>query len=137
MSDTPLIPFADDATFLLRNCRLPLHSGIGKVDQHGDPNEPWTQFARKIRELKGLADSVQSTFAARFFLPVSGNCKVFLQWPGERELSRNFGRGLTVTGESPDGPFRLECPEYYVKAVCETNDRPGWAIAAPINQPVF
>jgi hypothetical protein len=132
MDETALFPFADDTDWLLRYCKLPLHSGIGRVDRHGDPDHP---LARMIRKLQQSNEQAEPEFAAGFFLPAAGNCRIFLRWPGEHRLSRNFGEGLTVTGDSLDGPFRLHCPRYYVKAASEIGERPGWAIASPVNQP--
>ena len=55
-------------------------------------------------------EHAEPKFEASFLVPPAGNCLVFLCWPGEGRLSRNFGEGLTVIGNSPEGPFRLFCP---------------------------
>lgn len=139
MDETQLVPFADDSDWLLRYCKLPLHTGIGRVDRHGDPDGPVARMIRRFRQSneQGESEKTQAEFAANFFLPAAGNCRVFLRWPDEGRLNRSIGEGLTVIGNSMDGPFRLTCPRYYVKAASETEERPGWAIATPINQPAI
>ena len=136
MGETYLLPFADAADWLLRYCKLPLHTGFGTVERHGNSDHP---FAQKVRRMQWLAgqiepEPVKPEFEADFFVPAAGNCLVFLRWPGESQLSRDFGQGLTVDGDSPDGRFRLTCPQYYVKAASPRKEEPGWAIAS-INEP--
>ena len=137
MGETALFPFADDAEWLLRHCKLPLHTGVGKVDRHGSPENPIARMARQMRQTMGQTDleHAEPEFEASFLVPPAGNCLVFLRWPGEGRLSRNFGEGLTVIGNSLEGPFRLVCPEYYVKTASPIRERPGWAVARPIHQP--
>ena len=137
MSEIHLIPFAEDADWLLRYCRLPLHTGIGAIAQHGNPDDALDRMLRKMQQLNGQTDRGHSTFSASFLLPVAGSCRIFIGWPGERTLSRNFGEGLTVTGDSADGSFRLVCPRYYIRAVSTNGETPGWAIASPVNQPAM
>ena len=135
MGETALFPFADDTEWLLRYGRLPLHTGIGKVDRHGDSEHPISRMVRQM-EVTGHAgrEHVEPEFEASFFVPPAGNCLIFLCWPGKGRLSRNFGEGLTVTGNSPEGPFRLVCPQYHIKVASPIREQPGWAVASPINE---
>jgi hypothetical protein len=137
MDEPSLFPFGADAAWLLRYCRLPLHKGSGSVAGQDDLDHPTVRMVRKMRQSMGQAEPelAQRQFDAGFFLPVSGDCKVCLRCPSETGLSRNFGEGLTVTGDSSDGPFCLTCPRYYIDTVSESGEQPGWAIASPINQP--
>jgi hypothetical protein len=133
MDNAALCPFLDDADWLQRYCKLPLHTGVGTVRQHGDPNSQFAQMARRVRQANGNPEPAPAEFAADFFVPSSGNCRIFLRWAGESELSRNFGEGMTVTGDSAEGPFRLEVPRYYVEVASDGRERPGWAVASIIN----
>jgi len=137
MGETMLFPFADDTEWLLRHCKLPLHTGVGKVDRHGKPENPLACVADQTRQTMGQTDleHAEPKFEAGFLVPPAGNCLVFLRWPGEGRLGRNFGEGLTVIGNSLEGPFRLICPQYYIKTASPMRERPGWAVARPINQP--
>jgi len=137
MDETAIFPFAADIEWLLRYCKPPLHVGVGKVDVHGDPENPVARMVRQTRQAMGQTDLVHADpeFAASFLVPPAGNCLIFVRWPGDGRMSRNFGEGLTVIGDGPDGPFRLACPHYYVKAASRMGERPGWAVASPTNQP--
>jgi hypothetical protein len=132
MDEAALFPFADDTAWLVRHAKLPLHTGVGRVFRHGHPDHPFMGMVHKLRQAIGQADlkPEEQEFAASFFVPTAGNGLVFLQWSGEGRLSRNFGEGLTVAGDSPDGSFSFICPQYYVKA-----EGPGWAVASPVEQP--
>src|SRR4051794_17569095 len=124
MDDIPLSPFADDVAWLSRYCKLPLHTGVGKVAQHGSVDHPLSRLAQRMRQSTGQVDTqhAELEFAASFLVPPAGNCLVFLRWPGNGRLSRDFGAGLTVAGDSPDGPFRLTCPQYHIKAASEIRE---------------
>src|SRR4051794_2365567 len=115
MAETTLFPFADETEWLLRHCKLPLHTGIGEVMRHGNPDDPVSRMVRRARQAMGQTDleHAERQFEASFLVPAAGNCLVFLHWPVEGRLNRNFGEGLTVIGNSPEGPFRLTCPHYY------------------------
>src|SRR4051812_42036620 len=105
MDETVLLPLGDDAAWLLRHCKLPLHTGIGTVGQHGDPDHPFARVIRDMRKATGQPeqDEAEAEFAAGFLVPAAGNCLIFLRWPGRDRLTQDFGRDLTVTGDSPDG----------------------------------
>src|SRR6185437_4145682 len=136
--DLPAIfPFIEDLDRLERYCKLPLHSGIGQIAGHGDPNHPLTVAFSRAREAMGDSrpDPTEQPFAASFLIPGTRNWLLFFRWPADRPLSRHFEHGLTVTGDSPHGPFRLKCPQFYVRVTSGAWEKPGWAIAAPINQP--
>jgi len=136
MDDNHLLPFVEDTQWLLRYPKLPLHRGIGKVRIDGAFENP---IVRKFREFQlgkqlAQASSPEWEFEASIFVPAAGNCKIFLRSSDRCPLSPNFGDALTVTGESSDGPFRMICPRYYVRLTSETSERPGWAVASPINE---
>jgi hypothetical protein len=133
VDETAVYPFTEDADRLLRYCKLPLHTGVGRVPHHGDPDHPLGQVFKQM----GLSEQepLDTELSATFLVPVSGNCLILLRWPGETTLGRAFGKGLTVSGDSPDGPFCLTCPRYYVRAVSRAGETPGWAVAAPVNGP--
>lgn len=135
MDETFLFPFDFDTDWLSRYSKLPLHTGVGKVDRHGDPSA--ARLVREMRHAMGETDleRAEQEFSASFFVPPAGNCLVFLRWPHEGRLSRDFGEGLSVMGHCVDGPFQLTCPVYYVKAASPMGERPGWAVASPTNQP--
>src|SRR5690242_4111143 len=118
MEFTPLFPFQNDAERLERYCKLPLHIGVGRVASHGDPNHPLAQLYEHLRGLSGQTalNLAELRFDARFLMPATGNLLIILRGSAEDRLPHNFGEGLTVTGNSPEGPFELHCPRYYVKA---------------------
>lgn len=137
MGDKSLLPFTNQADWMLRHCRLPLHSGTGQVGQHGQSDSQWQRMFRQIDESLGKPppESVTADCHAEFFVPVDTGCRIFLRWKDKGRLNRNFGEELIVVGEGVDGPFRLFCPHYYVKSCSDANAEPGWAVAAPINGP--
>lgn len=135
MDETSLSPFSDDAAWLLRHSKLPLHIGVGTVERHGNPDHPLAQMVHRFRQASGQPEPAKAEFAASFLVPATGNCRVFLRSPGDDRLNRDFGEGLIVEGDSPDGRFRLFCPRYYVKATSEMREKPGWAVASPTNEP--
>jgi hypothetical protein len=132
MDASAVLPFGGDAEWLLRHCKLTLHTGIGKIVQHGNPDDPFTKMFERIREESGQAkgECPEDHFEAGFLVPVDGNCVVILGWKDDRRLGKNFGEGMTITGESQDGPFRFICPHYYVKSASASKEQPGWAIAS-------
>src|SRR3954451_19096557 len=101
MSEIALFPIADAAGWLLPYSKLPLHTGEGKVDRHGDPDDPIARMAHLARQAD--REPAEPEFEASFFVPPSGNWLVLLRWSGEARLNRNFGEGLTVIGDSPEG----------------------------------
>src|SRR5262249_45800647 len=117
--------------------KLPLHSGPGRVASHGDGvSHPLVEAFQRTRKLSGQNDEPEAPeqgFSASFLVPADGNCLFFLRWPSASRLVRHMGRGLTISGESPFGPFELICPEYYVRANSDGRESPGWSIAAPRN----
>jgi hypothetical protein len=137
MCERAPFPFADDTEWLLRHCKLPLHAGVGNVDRHGNAVDPLARMISKTRQAMGQAnlEHTEPQFEASFLVPATGNCLVFLRWPGKGRLSQNVGEGLTVIGNSPEGPFRLTCPQYYIKTTSPMRERPAWAVARPLNQP--
>ncbi|HTU21404.1 MAG TPA: hypothetical protein VMG10_25425 [Gemmataceae bacterium] len=136
MDQQAIFPFSAEADTLQRYCKLPLHSGVGKVTSHGSLNHPLTEVFRRAREAMGktLPDLAEQPFTASFLVPANDNCLLFLRWSCACPVSRNFGQGLAITGDCPDGAFHLECPQYYVRVTSGAWEEPGWAVAAPINQ---
>lgn len=133
MDGEALFPFVEDSAWMLRYSKLPLHEGVGSVVRHGGED----QFSRLIAQMRQPADRAEPNFNAGFFVPPSGDCLVLLRSQDESRLGRNFGEGLTVVGESPEGPYRLFCPSYYIKSVSPLRERPGWAVAVPTDQPAI
>ena len=131
-----LFPLHEDADRLLRHAKLPPHTGVGVVESHGDIDHPG------LKQLRQCADQVNNDTAPALQLdvtclvPASGDCLLIVNSLRRNPLSRNFGEGLSVMGESPDGPFELHCPTYYVNAVSGPFEEGGWAIGSPVNAPL-
>lgn len=94
-----------------------------------DPFEKW--LGRRMVALSEL------DFEASCLVPATGNCMILLRNQSECLPSRNWGGGLTITGDSPDGKFELTCPQFYVKAGSQKNEQPAWAILSPVNHRVI
>ena len=136
MDESRLLPFADEAKCLLRHCKLPLHAGRATVDSHGDPYSPISRMLRQVRESIGQEpESTQEEFEGAFFVPADSNCRIFLRWDGKGRLGNNWGVNLKLVGSSDEGPFTLICPRYYVRVASALGERPGWAVASPVNEP--
>lgn len=131
MNEQALFPFELDADWLQRYCKLPLHSGVGRVDQHGNPNHPLAEMSRLIRKGTGQTDPISNEFVVSFLVPATGNLRIFLKWPNGEGLNLNHGEGLSVSGQGSDGPFRLHCPHYRNLKTSRGGERPAWAIAGP------
>jgi hypothetical protein len=133
-----LYPLHESAGFLVRHCKLLPLSGTGTVASHGDTSHPLVQMFKQAQQALGQLESASSegTFDGTFLFPAAGDCLFFLHGAAAGRLSRNFGEGLTLRGDSPDGEFELFCPRYYVRAVAAHKEQPAWAIAEPINGPV-
>jgi hypothetical protein len=93
---------------------------------------------REFQELTGnnREELLEAECNVCFVVPATGDSLFFIQLPDGFRLSSNFGNDLVVVGDSEYGPFRLECPEYYVQSVSDSKDSPGWAIARPVNRAV-
>lgn len=137
MDDAVLYPFATEAEWLERYCKLPVHAGTGTVEEHGASDGRISLIVRRFEQTAGSTDNTQARFDASFVVPATGNCLIFLRWAGKGRLNRNFGKGLIVTGNVPEGEFRLLCPEYRIKTASEGSERPGWSVASPIHQPAI
>jgi hypothetical protein len=81
------------------------------------------------------SSELQGASAATFVVPASGDALILLRGPAAKQLSQNFGQGLTIKGDSCEGAFELSCPSFYVRAVSPHRREPAWAIAIPANAP--
>jgi len=136
--DTPfLYPLHESADFLVRHCKLPPHIGTGSAANHGDPNNPLAQLVKhfQLARRQKVTGRSEDTFCGTFLFPAAGDCLFLLHGEAAGQLSREFGKGLTLQGNSADGWFELSCPEYYVKAVSGRKEQPAWAIGTPVNCP--
>jgi hypothetical protein len=137
MQASALYPFNDRYFDLVRNAKLALHAGVGRIAHHGvldDQSEPAFRQMRRL-SVPTEPEPEDQEFACSFVVPATGNCLLFMRWPGKCPVGRNFGQRLSVRGECQDGPFEFSCPEYYVRVTSEDDDLPGWAVAAPVNNP--
>jgi hypothetical protein len=136
MPKRALFPLHEDTAWLLRHAKLPPHAGVGVVESHGEIDHPvikqLSQFTKQIND----STSSPEEFHVTCLVPASGHCLLILKSIGRNPLTRNFGKGLSVGGESSAGPFKLNCPMYYVNAVSGPFEEPGWAIASPVNVPL-
>lgn len=130
-------PFLAEADMLELCCKLPPHSGAGSLLCDEDPNHPLAKVFARVGDAMNdtKSNAAEQSFSARFIMPATGNSLLVFRWPSSCPLSRNVGHGLTVCGNSADGPFRLECPEFHVRATSGPWEKPGWAVAAPHNVP--
>jgi hypothetical protein len=131
-----LFPLHEQETYLLRNCKLFAHSGLGKIKSHGASSHPMAKALDQWSKAAGKPSPSDHDFDCTFFVPPSGNAVILLRGELDARLSQNFGEGLTLTGTCSDGPFELSCPQYYVRATSEWKDDPAWAIAFPVNEAV-
>src|SRR4051794_1831156 len=116
MANDPLYPFHECPEFLLPFCRLPLHTGKATAGQHGDRSHPlwklWEHSQRSRGESTDLGE-----FQAAMIMPAAADCVILLGSAGDYRLSREMGKVLRITGDSPDGPFVATCAQYSVRAV--------------------
>lgn len=135
MDAKALYPLGEDAARLLRHCRLPLHHGIGRIASHDDTDHSIASALKRLADQSALAPS-DSNFAASCLVPAASDCLIIMRWESDNHLARNFGKDLVVAGTSPDGPFELSCPQYYVNSTSTAWEKPGWSIASPRNGPL-
>ena len=67
---------------------------------------------------------LDQVFSATFLFPAGGSGLILLNGEAADRFHRNFGEGLTIKGDSPDGPFELLCPYFYVRAVSDEGRSP-------------
>jgi hypothetical protein len=117
---------------------MAVHTGVGRLEQHGDPSHPLAQAFRHWRKVAAQRQSElpDELFESACVVPAFGPPVIVLRGPAAQSLYRNFGQGLSVSGDSPDGPFSLNCPQYYVEIHSKRGDSVPWAIAKPVNQPM-
>jgi len=136
MSQSPLHPFHEEAVQLQRHCKLGLHTGTARVGRISHNDNVLLNWFRQLRGNAGLPEeeSAERTFGAGFVVPASGNALLFLNSSTAETLPRDFGADLTMQGDSPDGPFTLHCPQFYVHARSDRRQQRGWAVATPVNE---
>jgi hypothetical protein len=138
MGHPTLYPLEDEQERLSRHCKLPIHFGQATIRRfaRADEDHPFSKLLEEFRKRSpGIPCVSQAQFDASFVVPAAGDCLIFLHGPAAVGLSRNFGEQLTITGECADGPFRFECPQFYVDAIGTDGSTFSWAIARPINDP--
>ncbi len=135
MDHPPLYPFQEEAGRIERHCKLPLHTGIGGIENQADSLHPLQKAISHWQRVSGkrIVAPSEVEFNASCLVPATGNCLIFLRNQSGVRLNRLFGEGLTIEGENADGRFRLSCPHYYVKATSSSGEEPAWAIASPVN----
>jgi hypothetical protein len=137
MSPHILNPLIGVSAEQLKHCKLGTHVGTARLPEHGDDDHPTKKMVQHFRQLtrQEVAHSSTLDYEATCFVPACGPALIALRHSSEDPLTREFGKSLTVVGQSPDGPFRLHCPQYYVKVTSGREAKPFWAIAAPVNAP--
>lgn len=135
MDNLPLYPLQEEAGRLERHCKLPLHTGTGRVENQADSHHPLQKAFRHWEHLSGRRSLSPSEveFDASCLVPAAGNCLIFLRNQSSVRLNRLFGEGLTIKGDSADGRFEFMCPQFYVEATSSREEEPAWAIACPVN----
>ncbi len=130
-----LYPLHEEADRIQRHCKLAVHVGTARLGKEEPSTDAMSlMFQHWQRSCGQVAiDKSEIEFDASCVVPASGNCLVFLRNQSGLRLSRNFGEGLLMSGESPDGPFELNCPHYYVQAASAFREDPAWAIVSPVN----
>lgn len=135
MDSLPLYPLHAEHDGLLKHARLHLHLGKARIESQldRDPSHPLAKLYKHFNPNAPELPDVE--FDAAFFLPVSGDCQLFLQCKPDFRLHRNFGANLTVSGTSDDGPFTFQCDQFYVETEGEGPAGRRWALAHPLNKP--
>lgn len=135
MDSLPVYPLDAEHDCLLKHARLHLHLGKARIESQldRDSSHPLAKLFKHFNPDAPELPDVE--FDAAFFLPVSGNCQVFLQCQPDFRLHRNFGANLTVAGNSDDGPFTFRCEQFYVETEGEGPAGRRWAVAHPVNKP--
>jgi len=105
-------PFHDENAGLFRHCKLALHSGNGYLKDQAD-----------ARALK-----------AELIVPPEGDCLIFLRGTHENLPNRGIAHELIFSGNGPEGPFKVICPQFRVKSSSEPGENPPWVIASPVNE---
>ena len=113
MTKPVLYPFHDAAATLMRFSKIPLHQGKASV---------------RLEESADLRADV--------LVPAEGDCLIFLHGARKKLPRRGVGSGLTISGDSADGPFELTCPLFHIKASSPLREKLEWAILSPANQPM-
>jgi hypothetical protein len=135
MDKSPLYPFQEEVGRIERHCKLPLHAGIGTIENHANSNHPLQQAFIHLNRVIGkrIVAPSEVEFNASCIVPATGNCLIFLRNQSAVRLNRLFGDGLTIEGESSEGRFKLTCPQFYVEATSSIGEEPVWAVASLVN----
>jgi hypothetical protein len=112
---------------------LPPHVGNAKIASHGSCIQDLPEPFRRLAQWSAAKtpDRADHDFDATVFCPPSGSPLILLRGPADARLTRDFGEGLTIKGDSPDGAFEMCCPHYCVEAVSERGAERSWAVAKP------
>jgi len=101
-----------------------------------DKNHPIAKLVEEFKKHSPPTPNItELQLDASFVIPETGDCLILLRGPAGIGLTRNFGEQLTIIGECPNGPFRFECPQFYVDAAGNDGKTSSWAIAKAINAP--
>ena len=112
-----LHPINDACPLITKHGRLSLHQGSAITT--------------------GIAPT--SPLSGAIVVPAHGECIIALRGDLIPIVLRNilnpgFGTDLTITGESPDGPFQLRCLSFHL-AWSSPKSNEGWCIVSPVNEP--
>jgi hypothetical protein len=112
-----------------------LHIGTGRLASQSGSAYPLQQAVQYCKQIHGkqMPSPSEVEFNASCLVPATGNGLIFLRNQSGFRLSRNFGEGLTISGDSPDGRFELICPRFYIEATSTGWEEPDWAIVSPVN----
>lgn len=139
MTRAPLYPLDRESDWLQRYARLPLHQGTVRVAANQDDGpDGLADIFRRMRAACGhsAARPEDLVYRGSFLIPAQGNALIILHSEERQVFSRVFGTGLTMRGECEEGPFELQCPEYYVRDCSRGKEQQDWAVAEPVNKPV-
>jgi hypothetical protein len=100
-----------------------------------DSGHPLGQMIQQFQRISGTRplSASEIEFDANFFVPATGNTLILLRNQSGVRVPKLFGKDLIITGDSPDEPFQLTCPQFYVEANSSEGEQPAWAFASPVN----
>jgi hypothetical protein len=128
-----LYPLHEEAEFLQKFCKLPLHVGKATLGSVPSQENPLSELYRRSNPNTPVLKDIE--FDTAFMMPVSGECLFFLRYPSNFRLARDFGQNFTISGESSHGKFTLHSEQLYVNAEGEGPNDLRWAIAKCVNRP--
>jgi hypothetical protein len=106
------LPMQSEFSRLREHCRLDIHIGIG-----------W---------IKGLG--CEGCLDVQIIYPAYCDCIILMAGHNNDIPPHGLGTNLQVRGESPDGPFELQCPQFFLRSKSTFGEKIGWAVASPTNE---